>query len=58
VVNSDKSAIEQLEKAGIKVTTLSADGRARFKEASQGVYSTLLPKEQMQLFIDAAARNR
>ncbi len=58
MATSDTSAVEQLGKAGVKVTALDAGARARFKEASQAVYSTLLPPEQMKLFIDAAARNR
>ncbi len=58
VKSGDKAAIEQLEKAGIKVTTLTPAGLARFKELSLPSYTAILSKEQIQLFIDAAAKNR
>ena len=58
VKTSDKAAVEQLEQAGVKVSSLTAAGRARFKELSQQSYTAILSKEQIQLFIDAAAKNR
>lgn len=58
VKGSDKAALEQLQKAGIQITALSAEGRARFKELSVQTYTAILSKEQIQLFIDAAAKNR
>lgn len=58
VKNSDKSALEQLEKAGIKITSLTPEGRARFKELSLPAYTAILAKDEIQLFIDAAAKNR
>jgi TRAP-type C4-dicarboxylate transport system substrate-binding protein len=58
VANSDKTALEQLEKAGIKITQLTPEGRARFKELSQGAYTAILSKDEIQLFIDAANKTR
>lgn len=58
VKNSDKAALEQLQKAGIQVTGLTPQGRARFKELSVQSYTAILSKEQIQLFIDAAAKSR
>jgi TRAP-type C4-dicarboxylate transport system substrate-binding protein len=58
VTNSDKTALEQLAKAGIKITALSAEGRARFKELSKPAYTAILTQDQIQIFIDAANKNR
>jgi len=58
VANSDKSALEQLEKAGVKLTKLTAAGRDRFKELSKPAYTAILSQDQIQLFIDAANKNR
>ncbi|MCW5772352.1 MAG: hypothetical protein KIT16_11995 [Rhodospirillaceae bacterium] len=58
VKGSDASALAQLEKAGIKITKLTAQGREQFKERSKPAYTALLSQEQIQLFIDAANKNR
>ncbi|WP_370151837.1 TRAP transporter substrate-binding protein [Ferrovibrio sp.] len=58
VKTSDAAAIDQLLKAGIKVDSLTAAGRARFEELSRSIYDTLLPPDQVKLFVDAAARAR
>ena len=58
VTNSDKVALEQLAKAGITITQLSPAGREKFKELSKTSYSALLSPDQIQLFIDAANKNR
>lgn len=58
VGNSDKTALEQLEKAGIKITSLTAEGRARFKELSQPAYTAILSKEEVQRYFDAASKAR
>jgi len=58
VGNSDKTALEQLEKAGIKITSLTAEGRARFKQLSEPAYTAILSKEEVQLYFDAASKAR
>ena len=58
VANSDKSAFEQLEKAGVKLTKLTAEGRAKFKELSRASYTAILSEDQAKVFIDAATKNR
>jgi TRAP-type C4-dicarboxylate transport system substrate-binding protein len=58
VGNSDKTALEQLEKAGIKITQLTPEGRARFKELSQPAYTAILSKGEIQLYLDAASKTR
>jgi len=58
IADSDKAAHEQLTKAGIKITALTAEGRARFKELSKPAYTAILIQDQIQIFIDAAAKNR
>jgi TRAP-type C4-dicarboxylate transport system substrate-binding protein len=58
VKDSDKAALEQLTKAGVKITSLTPEGRARFKELSLSSYTAILTQDQIQPFIDAAAKNR
>jgi TRAP-type transport system periplasmic protein len=58
VKNSDKAAHEQLEKAGIKITALTPEGRAKFKELSLTSYTAILSPDQVKLFVDAANKNR
>lgn len=58
VKDSDKAALEQLQKAGVKITSLTPEGRARFKELSLSSYTAILTQDQIQPFIDAAAKNR
>lgn len=58
VKNSDKAALEQLEKAGVKLTSLTAEGRARFKELSLPAYTAILSADQVKAFVDAANKNR
>ncbi len=58
VKNSDKAALEQLAKAGVKIVKLTAEGRARFKELSKPAYTAILSEQEIQRFIDAANKNR
>jgi TRAP-type C4-dicarboxylate transport system substrate-binding protein len=58
VKGSDTTAIAQLEKAGIQITHLSPEGRARFKELSKPAYTAILTQAEVQQFIDAAAKYR
>ena len=58
VKDSDRVALEQLAKAGIKITKLTPVGRKRFVELSRPAYTALLSAAEIQLFIDAAAKNR
>jgi len=58
VKNSDKAAHEQLEKAGIKITALTPEGRAKFKELSLTSYTAILSEDQVKVFVDAANKNR
>jgi TRAP-type C4-dicarboxylate transport system substrate-binding protein len=56
VKGSDTTAMAQLEKAGIKITHLTPEGRARFKELSKPAYTAILSQAEVQQFIDAAAK--
>lgn len=58
VKTSDKSAIEQLQKAGVKLTSLTPEGRARFKALSLPAYTAILSPDQAKVFVDAANKNR
>ncbi|MCW5731078.1 MAG: TRAP transporter substrate-binding protein [Alphaproteobacteria bacterium] len=58
VKTSDQQALEQLRKAGIQITSLTAEGRARFKELSKSVYTAILSQQEIQVFIDAAEKSR
>lgn len=58
VETSDKTAVAQLEKAGIVITRLTPDGRKRFQELSRPAYTAVLTEAEIGLFIDAAAKNR
>jgi len=58
IKGSDEAAFAQLEKAGIKISQLTAEGRASFKERSQATYAMILPAAQVQVIVDAANRAR
>lgn len=58
VKDSDATALAQLDKAGIKITKLTPEGRAKFQALSKAAYTALLNQEQIQLFIEAANKNR
>ena len=51
-------SLEQLEKAGVKLTSLTAEGRAKFKELSLPAYTAILSADQVKAFVDAANKNR
>ena len=55
---SDSAAIAQLEKAGITVTRLTPEARARFRDLSRPVWTALLTSQEIQPFIDAAEKTR
>jgi TRAP-type transport system periplasmic protein len=55
---SDAAAIAQLEKAGITVTRLTPEARARFRDLSRPVWTGLLSQQEIQPFIDAAEKAR
>jgi TRAP-type transport system periplasmic protein len=55
---SDSAAIAQLEKAGITVTRLTPEARARFRDLSRPVWTALLTSQEIQPSIDAAEKTR
>lgn len=55
---SDAQALAQLQKAGVTITPLTADGKAKFQELSKTAYTAILSADEIKLFIDAAAGAR
>jgi TRAP-type C4-dicarboxylate transport system substrate-binding protein len=55
---SDSAAIAQLEKAGITITRLSPESRARFRDLSRPAWTALLRQQEIQPFIEAAEKAR
>jgi TRAP-type C4-dicarboxylate transport system substrate-binding protein len=53
-----KMALEGLQKAGVKVTVLSAAERARFGELARPVYPQVVPDDVLKRFMEAAAKYR
>lgn len=58
VKGSDTAAIAQLEKAGIKITRLTPEGRKRFQELSRQSWTAILSEAEIKPFIDAATQYR
>lgn len=58
VVESDKAAIAQLEKAGIKITSLTPEGRAQFQDLSKTSYTAILSQADVDKFVAAANQTR
>lgn len=58
VKTSDLQAMEQLTKAGIKITPLTPDGRRQFQERSRESWTAILSAPEVKLFVDAAAKAR
>lgn len=58
VGESDSKAKAQLEKAGIKITMLSPDGRTKFQDLSKEAWTALLSPDELKQFTDAAAATR
>ena len=58
VKGSDTAAIAQLEKAGIKITRLTPEGRKRFQELSRQSWTAILSEAEIKPFVDAAGQYR
>ena len=58
VKGSDTTAIAQLEKAGLKITRLTPEGRKRFQDLSRQSWTAILSEAEIKPFIDAAAQYR
>jgi TRAP-type C4-dicarboxylate transport system substrate-binding protein len=55
---SDAEAVAQLEKAGVTITRLTPESRARFRELSRPAWTAVLSQSEIQPFIDAADKGR
>jgi TRAP-type C4-dicarboxylate transport system substrate-binding protein len=58
VKSSDQQALDQLKKAGIRITQLNAEGRKLFQDRSRESWTAILSEAEVKLFVDAAAKAR
>lgn len=58
VAASEQKGLDALKAAGIEVTILDAEQRARFAELSQKAYPEVISPEYVKRFVDAAERFR
>ncbi len=58
VKSSDQQALEQLSKAGIKITQLTPGNRKVFQERSHESWGAILSAPDVKLFVDASAKAR
>ncbi len=58
VKTSDEQAMEQIKKAGIKVTPLTPEGRKEFQDRSRSAWTAMLSETETRSFIDAANKTR
>ncbi len=58
VRTSDEQAMEQIKKAGMKVTPLTAEGRKEFQERSRTAWTAILSEAEIKPFVDAANKTR
>ncbi|MEO7937446.1 MAG: TRAP transporter substrate-binding protein [Burkholderiaceae bacterium] len=58
VKTSDEQAMEQIKKAGIKVTALTPEGRKEFQDRSRGAWTAILSEADIKPFVDAANKTR
>ena len=58
VKSSDSQALDQLTKAGIKVTQLTPDNRKVFQDRSRESWGAILAPQDVKLFVDAATKAR
>jgi len=50
--------MEQIAKAGMKVTPLTPDGRKQFQERSRTSWTAILSEAEIKPFVDAANKTR
>ncbi|MBM6593628.1 TRAP transporter substrate-binding protein [Microvirga pudoricolor] len=55
---SDTAALAQLEKAGVSITRLAPESRARFRDLSRPAWTAVLNQAEIQPYIDAAEKGR
>ncbi|MEO7241680.1 MAG: TRAP transporter substrate-binding protein DctP [Variovorax sp.] len=58
VKTSDEEAMAQVEKAGMKITALTPEGRKDFKERSRAAWTAILSEAEIKPFVDAAEKTR
>lgn len=58
VKSSDEQAMEQVVKAGMKITPLTPDGRKQFQERSRTSWTAILSEAEIKPFVDAANKTR
>lgn len=58
VKTSDEQAMEQITKAGMKVTPLTPEGRRQFQERSRTSWTAILSEAEIKPFVDAANKTR
>jgi TRAP-type transport system periplasmic protein len=58
VKTSDEQAMEQIAKAGMKITPLTPEGRKQFQERSRTSWTAILTEAEIKPFVDAANKTR
>jgi TRAP-type C4-dicarboxylate transport system substrate-binding protein len=58
VKTSDEQALEQVTKAGMKITQLTPEGRKQFQDRSRTSWTAVLSEAEIKPFIDAANKTR
>ncbi len=58
VKTSDEQALEQVTKAGMKITQLTPEGRKQFQDRSRTSWTAVLSEAEIKPFVDAANKTR
>lgn len=58
VKTSDEQAMEQVTKAGMKITQLTPEGRKQFQDRSRTSWTAVLSEAEIKPFVDAANKTR
>jgi len=58
VRTSDEQALDQIRKAGIRITPLTPEGRKEFQDRSRSAWTAILTEAEIRPFIDAANKTR
>ncbi|MEO8858307.1 MAG: TRAP transporter substrate-binding protein [Burkholderiaceae bacterium] len=58
VKTSDEQALEQIAKAGMKITPLTPEGRKQFQDRSRASWTAVLSEAEIKPFVDAANKTR
>ncbi|MEP6972413.1 MAG: TRAP transporter substrate-binding protein [Betaproteobacteria bacterium] len=58
VKTSDEQAMEQVAKAGMKITPLTPEGRKEFQDRSRTSWTAILSEAEIKPFVDAANKTR